>query len=134
MTSVTALPDGTEPRYQAGVTGAAAPGNLDNAHAPSPAPLCPDSDAGILVAKCVPGPSHTPGNQLADGRTQVAAQSVRFGDRPVSVPVACRTGRFVLGSGSFTGWWLRSRGGRASRGTAGGTPRPGRTRTPGRSE
>ena len=33
--------------------------------------------------------------------------------------------------GPFTGWWLRSRGGHASRGTAGGTPRPGRTRTPG---
>jgi IS30 family transposase len=34
--------------------------------------------------------------------------------------------------GPFTGWWLRSRGGHASRGTAGGTPRPGRTRTPGK--
>ena len=33
--------------------------------------------------------------------------------------------------GPFSGWWLRSRGGHASRGTAGGTPRPGRTRTPG---
>ena len=33
--------------------------------------------------------------------------------------------------GPFSGWWLRSRGGHASRGTAGDTPRPGRTRTPG---
>src|SRR5487761_1651843 len=33
--------------------------------------------------------------------------------------------------GPFTGWWPHSRGGHASPGTAGDTPRPGRTRTPG---